>query len=328
MNVPLIDSFGRHLNYLRFAVIDRCNLRCKYCMPEEGIDWIRRDSIADTTECLRMLRIFHNCGIKKVRFTGGEPFMRADFVEILERVLAEKLFESVHLTTNGTLCGDVIQKLPEGSISGVNLSIDSLDPKNYFAITRRNSLAKVLNCLEILLRKGIPVKVNMVVLQGCNTHEIIPMAELAKFHPIEVRFIEEMPFNGTGEYTSTQWDHKKIQQELFNVFPSIKEIPQKFGDTAKRYKIDGFEGEIGVIASWTRNFCGLCNRIRLTATGQLRTCLYSNSGFSLLNAIRDSHSDSDIISLLHQAVKSKSRDGKIAEKEAGSLHSSMALIGG
>jgi len=327
MNAPLIDSFGRQLNYLRFAVTDRCNLRCKYCMPEEGIDWIQRDSIADKTECLRMLRIFHHCGIKKVRFTGGEPFMRTDFVEILERVSSEKLFESVHLTTNGTLCGDAIQKLPDGAISGVNLSIDSLDPENYFAITRRNSLAKVLNCLEILLSKGIPVKVNMVVLQGCNTHEIIPMAELAKFHPIEVRFIEEMPFNGTGKYAPTTWNYQKILNELESHYDALSPLPFKFGETALRYKVNGHSGFLGIIAAWSRNFCGQCNRVRLTPSGHLRTCLYAKSGLSILNEIRAGKSDNEIITMISSAIQQKHIDGFAAEKEE-LKHLSMAHIGG
>ena len=327
MKTILIDGHGRQLNYLRFAVTDRCNLRCMYCMPEEGIDWIRKDSIADKSECLRMLRIFHYCGIKKVRFTGGEPFMRGDFAEILERVSAEKLFESVHLTTNGTLCGDQIQKLPDGAISGVNLSIDSLDPDNYFSITRRNSLVKVLNCLEIILSKNIPVKVNMVVLQGCNTHEIIPMAELAKSHPIEVRFIEEMPFNGTGKYAPTTWNYQRILNELATHYDSLSPLPFNFGETAQRYNINGYAGCLGIIAAWSRNFCGQCNRVRLTPSGHLRTCLYAKSGLSILNEIRMGKSDDDIIAQISSAIQHKHIDGFTAEKEELN-HLSMAHIGG
>ncbi len=328
MKTILTDGHGRVLNYLRFAVTDRCNLRCQYCMPEEGIDWIKRNAIANKEECLRILRIFQKCGVNKVRFTGGEPFMRDDFGEILLQVSEEKLFESVHLTTNGTLCGDLVHQLPKHAISGVNLSIDSLDPNNYFKITRRNSLDKAIQCLHLLLSKNIPVKVNMVVLQGCNTHEIIPMAELTKTHPIEVRFIEEMPFNGTGKYSPTTWGYDRILSELQTHFHSLHQLPFQYGQTAKRYVIEGHKGTIGVIAAWSRNFCGQCNRIRLTPSGQLRTCLYAKSGLSVLDEIREGKSDEDIIALISSAIQQKHIDGFAAEQEGQSQHVSMAHIGG
>jgi molybdenum cofactor biosynthesis protein A len=327
MMPQLIDSHGRILNYLRFSVIDKCNLRCRYCMPADGIDWIKQDELATTDECLRMLEIFHRCGITKVRFTGGEPFIRKDFQEILLRISREKWFEQIQITTNGTLGAEVISSLPRGLINGINLSLDSLQRESYRAITRRDALPEVMRFFHLLQSLEIPTKINMVVIAGMNDHEILDMALWAKDHPIEVRFIEEMPFNGTGLYSPTLWDFIKIKETLLAKFPHMRELPFGTGDTAQRYQVEGFKGVFGIIAAWSRNFCGQCNRIRLTATGQIRTCLYAHSGYSMLAGIRSGKSDEDLIQMLQTVVMKKAKDGVVAEQNE-SQHPSMAHIGG
>jgi len=327
MKFALIDSYGRQLNYLRFSVIDKCNLRCRYCMPADGINWIKTENLPTAVECLRMLKIFHSCGISKIRFTGGEPFVRRDFKEILTEISRENWFQEIHVTTNGTMGTEVISSLPKGLLKGVNLSMDSLRRENFFAITRRDALPEVMDFFQVLQRLNIPTKINMVVMAGMNDHEILDMALLAKDHAIEVRFIEEMPFNGTGIYSPTHWNFNKIKEILLSEYSLMRALTFQVGDTSQRYSIEGFKGTVGIIAAWSRSFCGQCNRIRLTAAGEIRTCLYAGSGYSMLSEIRAGKSDEQIIQGLQHAVKGKAKNGFDAERE-GAHHTSMAHIGG
>lgn len=327
MSHLLIDGYGRRLNYLRFSVIDKCNLRCKYCMPANGLKWIQQDDLATTSECLRMLKIFHQCGITKIRFTGGEPFVRPDFQKILTSIAEENWFEQIHITTNGTLGKDIISSLPKGLITGINLSLDSLIPESYYAITRRDALGDVMDFFELIQQLKIPTKINVVVMEGLNHDEILSMLAWAKNYPIELRFIEEMPFNGSGTYAPTSWNFSRIREIISTEFPQMEPLPFGLGDTSQRYRIAGFKATVGIIAAWSRSFCGQCNRIRLTASGQIRTCLYAQSGYSMLHGMRAGASDDEIIQTLLRIVKDKAKDGFAAEHKE-SQHPSMAHIGG
>ena len=186
----LIDNHGRTINYLRLAVTDRCNLRCLYCMPAEGLNWVPRKDLLSYEEIMRLLNIFHKLGITKLRFTGGEPFLRKDFVALLEEVSAKNWFEQISITTNGTLTAPHVERMKEIGIHSVNLSLDTIDKKKFNAMTRRNDYDEVMRTFDLLLKYNIQTKVNAVIVEGQNDEDIIPLVSLSKHYPIDVRFIE------------------------------------------------------------------------------------------------------------------------------------------
>ena len=207
----LYDNHGRLINYLRLAVTDRCNLRCFYCMPERGIQFTDREELLSYEEMRRIVQFLVSMGIEKLRITGGEPFVRKDMMDFLSAVSKLKNLRKINITTNGTLTENLVPEFKKLRIHSVNLSLDSIDRERFHQITRRDELPTVMRTLDQLLEFGIPTKINTVVMDGRNTDDIIPMVELAKELPISVRFIEEMPFNGTGDhYPILEWDHKKI----------------------------------------------------------------------------------------------------------------------
>ncbi len=324
----LIDGYGRTINYLRLAVTDRCNLRCRYCMPEGGISSGQADDLLSFEEFIRLVEVAASCGISKLRFTGGEPFVRKDFIHLLETVHALPGIEAIHVTSNGVAVAEHVSRLRELGIAGFNLSLDSLDPTRFTHITRRNALAPVKDTLNRLVKAEIPLKINVVVQQGINTDEIANLALLTKSRPLTVRFIEQMPFNGDGTPVSSLWDSQYIFNELRKHYPSIKRSLHDSG-TAKLYTIPGFTGTIGIIGAYSRQFCRNCNKIRITPQGLLKTCLYDNGTLSLRTLLRDrSITDSDLVEALVQAVEEKPENGYRAEEISQGGHASMASIGG
>lgn len=321
------DKFGREINYMRISVTDRCNLRCFYCMPDEGIEFVPRKELLSYEENLRFLQIMVPLGIRKVRFTGGEPFVRKDFMQFLEQVSEIPGLEDIRITTNGTVTERHLERLLELGIHQINLSLDTLDEKRFFEITRRNMFSTVKSCLDRMLELGFNVKINMVVMEGVNTQDIIPMAELAKNHAVEVRYIEEMPFNGKGDVRMQEWNHQRIKAELNNKWTLL---PQEthFGATSELYSVEGFEGRLGVIPAYSRTFCGSCNRIRINATGQIRTCLYAKDDLDIRDMLRNGSTDQEIAQAVKSAVLNKSKDGFEAEKHNTPAQSSMSTIGG
>ena len=328
----LFDNHNRPINYVRLAVTDRCNLRCFYCMPEEGINYLPRKELLSYEEMLRLVSIMAGLGITKVRITGGEPFLRKDMLTFLEALTAIPGIQKVNITTNGTLTEQVIPDLKRIGINSINLSLDSWDEGRFFDITRRNVFPAVMNTFKALLHHDIPTKINAVVMKGRNIDDIIPMVELTKEHPISVRFIEEMPFNGSGTDKPTlEWNHLKILQHIQSAYPSIQKINDPKHATAKSYQIDGFKGTIGIIAAYSRLFCGTCNRIRITPQGMLKTCLYDDGVFNLKNFIRKGASDEQVVVALTEALKNRAKDGFEAEKNRSlnfPVSESMATIGG
>lgn len=274
----LTDAFGRKINYLRLAVIDRCNLRCTYCMPESGLTWIPQEDLMTPDEMLKLCRLFTEMGVDKIRITGGEPFMRKDLLPLLENISRLPGLRELTLTTNGLLTEPFIPQMEALDIRSVNISLDTLDELRFFRITRRNGLDKVLGTIHTLLAHRIKVKINCVVMENQNTEDILPLVRLAKKLPVDVRFIEEMPFNGTEGPVSLKWDFPHILEHIKNEFPRIEKIPDPPYSTSSNYRIPGFRGNIGIIAAYTRSFCGSCNRLRITPAGTLRTCLYEASG--------------------------------------------------
>ncbi len=325
----LKDRHGRTLNYLRLAVTDRCNLRCFYCMPEEGIQFTDRENLLSYEEMLRLLRITASMGVNKVRITGGEPFVRKNMVDFMHNVSRLEGIDTLNLTTNGTMSADIVPELKKMGIKSVNLSLDSLDRDRFFEITRRDLFDKVMQTLDKLLEYNIQVKINAVVMDGRNIEDLIPLVQLTKNQPINVRFIEEMPFNGTGrQYEEFKWNHKAIEQYLRDNLPEMTALPFIPTATANEFNIKGHQGKVGIIAAYTRSFCGTCNRLRVTPQGTLKTCLYDNGVFNIKDFLRAGATDDEMRKLFQEAVAGKAKDGFEAEAKRGKVFESMTSIGG
>ena len=298
-------------------------------MPAEGINYLPERELLSWEEMFRLTRIMHEMGIKKVRITGGEPFVRNGLVDFLTDLAGLKDLE-ICLTTNGVFIGDYIETLQKLGVRHINLSLDSLNRDRFKEITRRDDFAKVYDNLIRLIQAGFQVKINAVVMHGKNEEDIIELTEFARTHPVSVRFIEEMPFNGSGLVEEKLfWDHVRILERIRSQFPDLKARPFLFGETAKTYDVPGFKGNFGIIAAFSRTFCGTCNRIRLTAKGQVKTCLYDDGVFDLKAYLRGGVSDEEIKTQLMTLFKARSLDGFEAEKNRkGVITESMTTIGG
>lgn len=325
----LIDNHGREIRYLRLAVTDRCNLRCMYCMPEEGITYLKRDHLLTYEEMFRLVSVLSKQGISKVRITGGEPFLRKDLKGFLRQLSGISTLDSLHITTNGVLISDDINDLKEIGISSINLSLDSLDRDRFLQITRRDDFDKVMKTFNQLILHQIKTKINMVVMKDQNIEDIFSMIELTKDRDVEVRFLEEMPFNGSEEAKSKIWSHIDILQHIKSYYPQIESLPADKSSTSVTYQVPGFIGKFGIIASYSRTFCGTCDRIRITPTGDLKTCLYDGGVMNIRDIIRAGASDAEIVTAIASAISHRAKDGWEAEKNRENLITeSMATIGG
>ncbi len=324
------DKQGRTINYLRLGLTDRCNLRCTYCMPEEGIHYLPRHELLSYEELLRLIRLLSQNGITKIRITGGEPFVRKGIMDFLRALRQIEGIHTINITTNGSLIEPFLPELKKLDIKAINLSLDSLRPERFADITRRDMHARVMQAFERMLKMDFRLKINAVVMADKNTDEIIDMAMLAKEKPIEMRFIEEMPFNGQGlRLPESEWNHQRILQHLQEHLPGLHEMPRKPHATAVRYTAPGFKGSIGIIAAWSRTFCGSCNRLRLTPKGMLRTCLYDTGTFNLRDLMRAGATDKQLLHAVQQALLHRADNGFEAEaRSASTRNESMAEIGG
>ncbi len=329
----LYDTHGRPLEYLRVAVTDRCNLRCFYCMPEEGIAFAPRHELLTYEELTRVVRLLTGLGVRKVRLTGGEPFVRRGLMGFIETLSQLPGLDDISLTTNGVLTAPHVPELVRLGVRSVNLSLDTLDRARFFEITRRDELPAVLATLDALLAAGIHVKLNAVVMDGQNTQDLIALAELTRALPLAVRFIEEMPFNGGSHVTAPAipWNYVRIQQHLAAHFPGLAPVPSAPGATATDYAIPGHVGRVGIIAAYSRTFCGSCNRLRLTPEGGLKTCLYDQGVLDVRALLRGGASDDVVTAALAHAFRHRAADGFEAEQQRP-VHQlsfeSMATIGG
>lgn len=328
----LLDNHGRKINYLRLAVTDRCNLRCFYCMPEDGLNWLSRQELMTYEEMLQICSLLLKMGINKIRITGGEPFVRKDIMQFLTELSKLKGLNELTITTNGVLTAPYVPELEKIGVRSVNLSLDTLDAGRFFTITRRDEFASVMETLDALLKHGIEVKINAVVMDGKNTQDIIPLVELTKELPVSVRFIEEMPFNGDGHvYGGLQWDYVRILEEIKDKYPAVKKITDAEYSTSYNYQIPGHKGSIGIIAAYSRTFCGTCNRIRITPVGELKTCLYDDGVLNIKDLIRQDINEDNLKMLLLDTFNNRAIDGWEAERlrvENKGVHESMATIGG
>nr|WP_310394907.1 GTP 3',8-cyclase MoaA [Hymenobacter sp.] len=331
---PLFDQHGRPLEYLRLAVTDRCNLRCFYCMPAEGIQYLPKHELLSYEEMLRLTGLLATLGVRKVRLTGGEPFVRRDLVPFMERLADLPGIEDLSLTTNGVLTAPHVPALVRLGVRAVNLSLDTLDRARFAGITRRDELPRVLDTFYALLDAGIRVKINAVVMDGQNIDDLVPLADLSRTLPVDVRFIEEMPFNGGSHAAgpaSLPWHHVRIRQHLEQHFGELTPVATPAGATASDYAIAGHAGRVGIIAAYSRTFCGTCNRLRLTAEGGLKTCLYDQGGLDTRALLRGGNTDAEITAALAAAFRFRAANGFEAERQRP-LHQlsfeSMATIGG
>ena len=300
-------------------------------MPEEGIRYMPKKELLTFEEITRLVSLMASMGISKIRLTGGEPFVRTDLMQLITSIVEIPGIRDLHLTTNGLLTAPHIPELKRLGIASVNLSLDTLDRDRFKAITRRDEFENTWTTLNLLLENNIPLKVNTVVMDGKNTQDIIPMAELARDNDVTVRFIEEMPFNGDGRPASLLWTHNRILRHLEAQFPDIQKITDPDNSTAFHYKIPGFKGSIGIIAAFSRTFCGTCNRIRVTAQGILKTCLYDDGVLDIKHLIRSDFDDDSIREKLLNAFNRRAKNGfeaEAARKDHHTAHESMSTIGG
>jgi len=327
----LLDKFGRKISYLRLAVTDRCNFRCQYCMPAEGIQIVERAELLTFKEMYRITRVLSELGVNKVRLTGGEPFVRRDFMNFLESLSFNDRLDQINITTNGALIGEHIAALEKMKINAVNLSIDSLKEANFNTIVRRKSFQKVIQVLNDLEQSSIRLKLNIVTLPGVNTDEILDFVSLTKNKDIAVRFIEEMPFNGKGlRKTEELWNYDKIYNHITNHNPDIEKIDNGKSSTSHNFRVKGSKGTFGIIPAFTRTICGDCNRIRITATGLFKNCLFDQGVFNVRDFIREGASDDELKQLFINTVHHKPENGFVAEKMRGTdnVSESMSTIGG
>ena len=327
----LFDNHGRPINYLRLAVTDRCNLRCFYCMPAEGIRYLPKKELLTFEEIERLVTLTGQMGISKIRLTGGEPFVRTDLMQLIRRIVEIEGIHDLHLTTNGILTARHVPELKRLGIASVNLSMDTLDRDRFKMITRRDEFGKTRETLDALLDSKIPVKINTVVMDGKNIEDILPLVELTKDKNVSVRFIEEMPFNGEGShYPVLIWTYKKILDHIRLGYPTLEKITDPENSTAYHYHIPGHVGDIGIIAAFSRTFCGSCNRIRVTAQGVLKTCLYDDGVLNIKELMRSGLDDGEIKDHLLKSFANRPKDGFEAERNRKEhpVLESMSTIGG
>lgn len=327
----LIDSFGRQMQYVRLAVTDRCNLRCQYCMPAHGIEIAPREALLSYKEMYRIIRVLTELGVTKVRLTGGEPFVRKDFMSFLEMLSFNDLLEAINITTNGALISkhiDTLEKLDK--IKNINLSIDSLQKEKFHQITRRDVFPEVYDTFELLEKSSLNLKLNVVVQSGFNTDEINDFVALTKDRNVAVRFIEEMPFNGAGQRDIQEaWNFKRILSEIESEY-KVEELVSEKSSTSRNYRANGHLGTVGIIPAFTRTICGDCNRIRVTSTGTFKNCLFDDGVFNLRDFIRSGASNDELKELFLKLVKQKPENGFVAEanRKKGDVSESMSTIGG
>ena len=325
----LIDRHGRIHNYLRIAVTDRCNLRCRYCMPEK-IKFVDRRALLSFEEIIRVIAIFKDLGVKKLRFTGGEPFMRRDFDLFLAELRQKHPELDLHLTTNGTLLRGRTEFLKNIGVRSVNLSLDTLQKDRFLELTRRDAFDKVLEAANEIMEAGLNLKINVVLMRGFNEDELVDLVDWTKDKALSVRFIEEMPFNGGDHVHRAPVDYEQILEQLKTHYGDFLTLENPSNSTSYNYRIPGYKGTFGVIPAWSRTICSSCNRLRLTPQGKIKNCLYDQGVFDLKSLMRNGATDEQMKWSIEQAVRAKKKNG--FETEKSRLHAenyeSMAKIGG
>lgn len=330
--MALLDSYNRNIRDLRISLTDRCNFRCFYCLPNGEPPLARKETILTFEEIERIARIFVSLGIEKIRLTGGEPLIRRDVPKLVEKLSALKpALADIALTTNGFDLPRHAGALKAAGLDRVTISLDSLDPKNFEDITGVDALGKVLDAIAAAREFGFdPVKINAVVIRGRNDHEVVDLARFARDNNISMRFIEFMPLDSGGE-----WDRnlvvagREIRETIASVFPLELIETTRGTETSWKYRFaDGSPGEIGIIAPVTEMFCGQCSRIRLTADGQIRTCLFSTVEHDLRSVVRSGRSDEEVADYIRAVTLKKEPRHYINDTAFTPASRTMSFIGG
>jgi cyclic pyranopterin phosphate synthase len=327
---PLRDSWGRAIKSLRVSVTDKCNFRCRYCMPAEGLEWLDRDEVLSFEEIERLVRVLARMGVDEIRLTGGEPLVRRDLPVLVGMLAATPGVRDLSLTTNGVLLDRFAAPLVEAGLRRLNVSLDSLSHVRFAEITRRDALDRVLAGLAEAERHPElrPIKVNCVAIRGFTEEEVPALAELARRKPYVVRFIEFMPLDADqawkGDDVLTGGEIRALIEERW----PLEELPAKPSSTARRFRFADGAGEIGFVNPVSEPFCSTCDRIRLTADGQLRTCLFSRREWDLKTPLRDGSSDERLEELIRFAVAHKELKHKINDPGFVRASRSMSQIGG
>jgi cyclic pyranopterin phosphate synthase len=327
---PLVDGHGRLIEDLRVSVTDRCNFRCQYCMPADGLPWLEREEVLRFEEIERIVALLASMGARDLRLTGGEPLVRRDFPALAGMLTAIEDLREVSLTTNGYLLERDVDALADAGISRMNVSIDSLQRDRFFAMTRRDSLPQVLRGLDAVARRPElrPVKVNAVAIRGFTEEEAVPFAEFAREHDFQVRFIEFMPLDADHAWTEDQVLTGEELREIIHAVHPLEELPRETSATARVFRFRDGRGAIGFINPVSEPFCSDCNRIRLTADGRLRTCLFSMHETDLRGPLRAGAGDDELEAIVRGAVWQKELKHHVGEPGFRQPARSMSAIGG
>ena len=329
----MVDPFGRIIRDLRISITDRCNFRCTYCMPEEGMQWLPRSEVMTFEEIERLARLFvERYGVEGIRLTGGEPTVRAQLSTLVEKLAA---IEGPHgpldlaMTTNGATMRLLAPTLRAAGLRRVNVSLDTLDRAKFEKMTRRDQLERVLDGIEASKEAGFdPVKINAVIERGVNDDEIVDLATFGREHRVEVRFIEFMPLDASGHWiTDKVVGQDEIVAAIHAVYP-LEQMPARGAAPADRFRYVDGAGMVGVIPTVTKPFCGDCDRVRLTAEGEFRTCLFATREFDLMSAMRDGESDDQLAARIEAAVATKWAGHRINQVNFVRPGKSMSQIGG
>jgi len=329
-NLTLLnDRFNRNINYLRISITDRCNLQCTYCNPHNLVPKLTHEGILSYEELLRIIRVAVRLGISKIRITGGEPLVRKGVYHFLKEIVAIEGIKDVSLTTNGVLLKDNIRKIKQAGIKRINVSLDSLNRRNFEKITRRDLFSQVWEGIESARSEGLePIKLNVVAIRGQNDHEFQDIARLSFDYPFHIRFIEYMPVGDATFNKSHQILTPEIKKRLRNIGKLIR-IPNLINDgPARRYRFKGAIGEIGFISAISRHFCHDCNRLRLTASGALRACLLSDRQTDIKGPLRSGCSDLELARVFMHAIYLKPTGHHITKDHDHPVNGKMFAIGG
>jgi cyclic pyranopterin phosphate synthase len=324
----LVDPFGRTIGDLRISITDRCNFRCTYCMPEEGMQWLPRSEVLTFEEIERLARIFvERYGVRGIRLTGGEPTVRAHLPVLVEKLAL--LGADLAMTTNGATLRHLAHGLREAGLRRVNISLDSLDRSKFAQMTRRDELLNVLDGIDAAVEAGFePVKINAVVQRGVNDDEIVDLATFGRERGVEVRFIEFMPLDATGHWVNDDVvGQDEIVAAISAVYP-LEQVPARGAAPADRWRYLDGAGTVGVIPTVTKPFCGDCDRVRLTAEGQFRTCLFATDEFDLRAAMRAGEDDDQLAARIERAVGTKWAGHRINQVSFTRPTRTMSQIGG
>lgn len=334
MNIPtnITDQFGRIHNYLRISLTERCNLRCFYCMPEEGVELSEKSNVLTHEEIIHLAKEFVKLGVNKIRLTGGEPLIKKNIEKIIKELTDLPI--QLGITTNGILLDKYLELFKECGVNDINISLDTLDKEKFNHMTRRDYFDRVMSNIYQYILAGFNIKINAVLIKGENDNEIVDFIEFTKDKDVTFRFIEFMPFDGN------KWDTSKVVtfNDVFDRINSryqkeqVIKLEDKKNDTTKNYRIKGYKGSFGIISTVSNPFCDSCNRIRLTANGRIKNCLFSSTETDILNPLRRGE---DVVPYILEAVypKKKARGGMVADEdffdnEKNTKNRAMISIGG